>query len=61
MEDHNQCSPLFYALKLGDKYLIQTLARQKGRVICNLEELIEIFISALKKDDLEFFILLYHM
>lgn len=40
LEDEDDCSPMFYALKKGDKCLIQTLARSRGRVICPLDEII---------------------
>lgn len=61
LEDHHSRSPLFHAVKHQNKSMIQLLSRNGGRVICFHEDLFEIFVDAVKKDDIEFFNLLYHI
>lgn len=61
LEDHHSRSPLFHAVKNQNKSMIQLLSRNGGRVVCLKEDLFEIFVDAIRKDDIEFFNLLYHI
>ena len=60
-EDENNCSPLYYAIVNQDKIAIQYLIRKDCKILCLEDELFQVIIKELMKDNLSFFELLYHI
>lgn len=59
--DHDDCSAYFYALKSCNKSIIQLLHKRSCHVICPNDLLMDLFIAEIKKDNADFFEMLFHI
>jgi hypothetical protein len=59
--DHDECSAFFYAMKSCNKSIIQLLYKKSCHVICPCDLLMDVFIAEIKRDNADFFEMLFHI
>jgi len=61
MLDYDECSAFFYAMKSCNKSIIQLLYKKNCHVICPIDLLMDVFVGEVKKDNTDFFEMLFHI